>query len=59
MLAQGVLNVAMATAFLIIIVILLSSSSRILIRRRFNVKQHLELVERAAARNAKIKTHTT
>lgn len=49
----------MATALMLIVIIILSSGCRILIRRRFEkqLKPHLEALERASSRNAKVKVH--
>lgn len=46
----------MVTALTIIVIILLSSGSRIFIRRRFErrLKPHLDALERASNRNAKL-----
>lgn len=49
----------MVTAFTIIVIILLSSGSRMFIRRRFekNLQPHLEALERASSKNAKVKVN--
>lgn len=49
----------MVTALVFIVIIIISGTTRKYLKRKFNVQPHIEKVERAARRNAEIKTHTS
>lgn len=50
---------SMITALALIAIIMISSGSRILMRRQFekNLQPHLEALERASQKNAKVKVN--